>query len=62
MIAQIQSLGRIGLDFCQRVGRSGLFLLGVVLQPPKWRQAWPLFAEQIYRVGILSLVIILLST
>ena len=61
MMAQIQSLGRVGLDFCHRVGRSGLFLLEVVLQPPKWRQAWPMFAQQMYRVGILSLPIILLS-
>jgi len=61
VITQIQSLGRIGLDFCQRVGQSGIFLLRVVFQIPKWRQAWSLLAEQIYRVGILSLVIILLS-
>lgn len=61
MIAAIQSLGRVGIVFCENVGRSGLFLLGAVVRRPKWRQAWGLLAVQLYRVGVLSLVIILLS-
>ncbi|MCB1826905.1 MAG: lipid asymmetry maintenance ABC transporter permease subunit MlaE [Coxiellaceae bacterium] len=61
MITAIQSLGRVGIDFCENVGRSGLFLLSTIVRRPKWRQAWGLLAIQLYRVGILSLVIILLS-
>ena len=61
MITQIQSMGRLGVDFCQRVGRSGIFMARVIVQRPRWRQAWPLLADQLYRVGVLSLVIILLS-
>jgi len=61
MKAGIQWLGRAGIDFCQAVGRSGLFLLSTLLARPKWRQIWPLFSLQLYRVGILSLLIILLS-
>lgn len=57
----IQSLGRIGLMFCGNVGRSGLFLFATIFRQPKWRQAWGLLAIQLYRVGVLSLVIILLS-
>lgn len=60
-MTQIQTLGRVGIDFCQRVGRSGIFMLRVISQRPRWRQVWPLLVEQLYRVGILSLVIILLS-
>ena len=61
MITQIANMGRSGLHFCKHVGRSGLFLLNTLLQKPKWTQAWPLLSTQLYRVGILSLPIILLS-
>lgn len=61
MITQIQQWGRAGIYFCERVGRSGLFLVSVIVQPPRWRQAWTLLIEQLYRVGVLSLVIVLLS-
>ena len=61
MVTAIQSLGRVGIVFCESVGRSGLFLLATILRKPKWEQAWRLLSVQLYRVGILSLVIILLS-
>src|SRR3989338_8662308 len=57
----ITQLGKIGIHFCTRVGRSGLFLFSTLSQRPKWRQAWPLLSTQLYRVCILSLPIILLS-
>lgn len=61
MLAQILSLGQVSLLFAERVGRSGIFLLSALLQKPRWRQIWPLFSMQLYRVGVLSLAIILLS-
>lgn len=61
MISYIANIGRASLQFCAKVGRSGLFLLSTVCQRPKWGQAWPLLSVQLYRVGILSLPIILLS-
>lgn len=61
MMVRIAAMGRFGLQFCFRVGRSGLFLLHTLFQKPKWKQAWPLLTVQLYRVGILSLPIILLS-
>ncbi|PIZ03904.1 MAG: ABC transporter permease [Gammaproteobacteria bacterium CG_4_10_14_0_8_um_filter_38_16] len=61
MISRIAYIGRFGIQLCIRIGRSGLFLLNTLLQPPKWKQAWPLLSVQLYRVGILSLPIILLS-
>src|SRR3989338_5484476 len=61
MILRVAQLGRFGLAVCARIGRAGLFLLGTLTQRPKWRQAWPLLSTQLYRVGILSLPIILLS-
>lgn len=61
MITQIAQVGKVGADFCVRVGRSGVFLWNTLTQRPKWQQAWPLLSVQLYRVGILSLPIILLS-
>ncbi|MCX7120391.1 MAG: lipid asymmetry maintenance ABC transporter permease subunit MlaE [Gammaproteobacteria bacterium] len=61
MITSIASIGRAGIEFCIRVGRAGLFLLGTLSQRPKWSQVWPLLSVQLYRVGIMSLPIILLS-
>jgi len=61
MISRIAYIGRFGIQRCIRIGRSGLFLFNTLLQPPKWKQAWPLLSVQLYRVGILSLPIILLS-
>ena len=61
MIKHIAQLGEKSITFCTRIGRAGLFLLHTIFQKPKWSQAWPLLSAQIYRVGILSLPIILLS-
>ena len=61
MMAAVESLGRVGITFCENVGRSGLFLLATIFRKPKWQQAWGLLSVQLYRVGVLSLVIILLS-
>lgn len=61
MIAQITQIGRAGVRFCARIGHAGLFLLNTIMQSPNWRQVWPLLSAQLYRVGILSLPIILLS-
>lgn len=57
----IRTLGKNSISFCVRVGRSGLFLLRTLVQIPKWSQVWPLLSTQLYRVGVLSLPIILVS-
>ncbi len=61
MIRAIQTFGRYGIDFCNHVGQSGIFLVATIFRRPKYRQVWPLLSVQLYRVGVLSLVIILLS-
>lgn len=61
MLKAVELLGREGINFCGRVGLSGWFLVRTLLTKPKWMQAWPLIAAQIYRIGVLSLPIILLS-
>lgn len=58
----LQRLGQKGVHFCTQIGLSGIFLLKTVFQRPRWGQAWPLFSNQLYKVGVLSLAIILLSS
>src|SRR3990167_6906693 len=58
---KIIRLGQAGIACCSEIGRAGIFLVGTLCQWPKWRQAWPLLSTQLFRVGILSLPIILLS-
>ncbi len=61
MITAIQKLGQVGIRFCENLGLSGLFLLRSLYVRPKWKQIWPLFSVQLYKIGVLSLLIILLS-
>lgn len=63
MTVYIQQFGKFGIEFCTRVGRSGIFLFQAIFTftSPRWQQLWPLLSTQLYRVGILSLAVILLS-
>lgn len=61
MIVWIENLGRVGWLFCERGGRSWLFLLRTILRKPRFIRLLPLVVEQIYAVGVLSVVIIVLS-
>lgn len=61
MLKQMQQLGFYGLNFGRRIGLSGQFLLGVLLQRPKWRQGFTMLVQEIYFVGVLSLAIIVVS-
>lgn len=58
---QIRRLGKGGLVLCSQIGQSGVFLANTLTHWPKRRQLWPLLATQLYRVGILSLAIVLMS-
>jgi len=53
--------GRSGLEFCSALGRSGLFLLRSIVGLPLSLQGLQLLAKQIYKVGVLSLIIIIVS-
>ena len=61
MLTKIREMGRGGLEFCDSFGRSGLFLTKVIFQKPNIRQGFPLLVKEIYSVGVLSLIIIVLS-
>ncbi len=61
MILYIQQLGAKGIDFCRKFGISGCFLVRILFRRPKVYRLFPLLIEQIYIVGVLSLVIIVIS-
>lgn len=61
MFNLLQKFGRTGLSVCAEFGMSGLFLLRVLLRKPRWRRTIPLLIEQLYVVGFLSLVIIVIA-
>jgi phospholipid/cholesterol/gamma-HCH transport system permease protein len=61
MINRIENLGRNGLLFCERTGLAGLFLLRTVVRRPRITRLFSLIVEQVYAVGVLSIVIMVVS-
>lgn len=57
----IQTIGRAGITACQRLGMSGIFLCKTIIRKPRPYEGVKLLREQLYQVGVLSLVIIMLS-
>lgn len=61
MTTWLQTLGRSGLTFFERLGRATLFLFGVLASLPGLLMRPRLLVAQIYSVGVLSLQIIAIS-
>lgn len=61
MFEVIARLGHRSIDWIQRIGGSGSFLLLVLFSKPHLKRFWPLLRQQIYFVGVLSFVIIVVS-
>ena len=61
MFEQITSLGRVGVQSCERLGRASIFLWRTLIRKPSIPKGFFLTVEQIYSVGVLSLVIIAMS-
>jgi len=57
----LQQLGSLGIRFCRHLGTSGLFLLRVLMRRTEISKDFPLLVEQIYFVGVLSVIIIIVS-
>lgn len=56
-----QYLGQTGLNFFERLGRGNLFILRVIAGTPSLVPQFSLVIAQLYSVGVLSLVIIVVS-
>jgi phospholipid/cholesterol/gamma-HCH transport system permease protein len=61
MIQLLQYLVRSGLNFCEQLGRAHLFVLRVFAGIPALAAQPGLVIAQLYSVGVLSLVIIVVS-
>ncbi len=61
MISAVRNLGRITLEGIERLGRAGLFIFDVLRGVPELRTRLVLVVQQIYTVGVLTLLIILVS-
>lgn len=61
MLDYLQSLGQSTFHWLRDVGRTGIFLWQVLVGRPSWPGSFHRLINQIYAVGVLSLVIIVLS-
>jgi phospholipid/cholesterol/gamma-HCH transport system permease protein len=57
----ILRLGSAGVEFCQRLTRATIFFFMVLFRFPRFGTIWSSLSKQLFNVGVLSLVIILLS-
>ena len=60
MLDFLQRTGKKSLLAVGSLGRAGMFLVGTLKGVPSWK-AVPLFTKQLYAIGVLSLVIIVVS-
>ena len=58
---QLAAIGRIGLDKLAAVGRAGMVLFQSIVARPAPITMFPLLLKEIYFVGVLSLIIIVVS-
>lgn len=61
MLNYVQKLGRNGLDIISTLGRAGIFLLRAVFGLSLRPKGLKLLIKQLYHVGVLSLIIIIVS-
>ena len=60
-IDAIAALGRKGIETCASFGRAGIMLFHALVGKPEFRKHAPLLIKQLYSVGVLSLLIIVVS-
>ena len=61
MLNSIQNLGRSGIYFFQRLGRASILFGHILAGIPSMLPRFPLVIQQLYSVGVLSLLIVLVS-
>lgn len=61
MLDMIARLGNRGVQVLQNIGSSGLFLLMMLFRKPDVPRLWPLLRHQLYFIGVLSCLIIVVS-
>ncbi|EKD70487.1 MAG: hypothetical protein ACD_46C00522G0002 [uncultured bacterium] len=62
MMYQLALIGRWGIDNLRQFGKSGILLYRILFFPPNFRKGFPLVVQQVYNEGVLSLLIIIVSS
>jgi len=57
----LQSLGRSTIELVAGLGRAVIVLISAIMHMPNFRKGTPLLLNQLYNVGVMSLVIIIVS-
>lgn len=61
MLESVARFGEKGINFMQNVGRTVIFLFRTLLRRPRLFKVFPLFINQVYVIGVLSFLIIVVS-
>ncbi|EDP46330.1 toluene tolerance protein Ttg2B [Rickettsiella grylli] len=61
ILEKLQQLGQRGLRLLVNFGRATLFLTQLLIRKPRFRKSFPLLIEQLYFIGVLSLIIMVIS-
>ncbi len=61
MVDFLTHLGRFGIRLFENLGRSGIFLIKTLCRVPRPMRSFPLLIQEIYSIGVLSLIIIIVS-
>jgi phospholipid/cholesterol/gamma-HCH transport system permease protein len=62
MMARMAIIGYWGVENLRQFGKAGMLLFRVLFYPPNFRKGFPLVVQQIYAEGVLSLLIIVVSS
>jgi phospholipid/cholesterol/gamma-HCH transport system permease protein len=62
VIQRINRLGHWGIQILRDYGKAGILLSQVIFSIPNFKKGTPLIAQQIYAEGVLSLLIIVVSS
>lgn len=61
LLNALAAFGRKGITTLRTFGRAGLMLFNAIVGKPEFRKHTPLLIRQIYNVGVLSMLIIIVS-
>lgn len=62
MMTRVAELGNWGIETLREFGRAGMLFNRILFYPPNLRRGFPLVLQQIYAEGVLSLLIIVVSS
>lgn len=62
MLNRLAILGHWGIENLREIGKAGILIYRVLFSRPAFRKSFPLISQQIYSEGVLSLLIIIVSS